>query len=151
MMKLGLKLRGDLLVGNWLSARHCYCSLLKRSLHLILYIKSQVHPDADRVASVLSRPEKVAPFALFECAFFKEKGFLSHETQLLDNCATIAHLPVSIVHGRQDVVCRPAGAWKLHKRLPRSNIEFIAGAGHSNSEPDIEVALVKATDGMKNI
>jgi len=81
--------------------------------------------------------------------FFKNKGFLTHPTQLLDNCPSIAHIPMAIVHGRQDIVCRPAGAWKLHKLLPLSEIEFVANAGHSDSEPGTEEGLVRATDRMK--
>ena len=102
------------------------------------------------MATVLADPRKYTPFALFECAFFKEKGFLSPQTQLLDNCDKIADIPMAIVHGRQDVVCRPAGAWKVHKRLPLSSIEYICDAGHSNSEPGIERAIVEAINRMKN-
>lgn len=107
--------------------------------------------DANRVEKCLADPKMYAPFALFECLFFKEGGFLTKPTQLLDNCHRISHLPTAIVHGRQDIVCRPAGAWKLHKQLPKSTIEFIADAGHSDSEVGTEAALVKATDAMKTI
>lgn len=111
----------------------------------------QVYIDDERCRSVLSDPRAFAPFALFECLFFKEGGFLQSSSQLLDNCDRIAHIPTAIVHGRQDIVCRPAGAWKLHKRLPKSQIEFISGAGHSDSELATEEALVRATDAMKAI
>lgn len=107
--------------------------------------------DEERIKSTLSQPRTFAPFATFECVFFKNKGFLNTPTQLLDNCPSIVHIPMIIVHGRQDVVCRPAGAWKLHKLLPLSKIEFIADAGHSDSEPGTEAGLVRATEAMKSV
>jgi proline iminopeptidase len=112
-------------------------------------IARQVRVDANRVESVLADPKLFTPFALFECVFFKNKGYLSPQTQLVDDCSKITHIPLAIVHGRQDVVCRPAGAWRLHKLLPLSTIEFVADAGHSNSEPGTEAALVRATNAMK--
>lgn len=107
--------------------------------------------DEEKLTQTLKDPRKFAPFALFECLFFKEKGFLSKPTQLLDDCDKIAHIPMAIIHGRQDIVCRPSAAWLLHKRLPLSTIEYIANAGHSDSEEGTEAALVRATDAMKTI
>jgi proline iminopeptidase len=111
----------------------------------------QVHVDEERIRTTLAEPRTFAPFATFECVFFRSKGFLERPTQLLDNCASIAHIPMAIVHGRQDIVCRPSGAWKLHKLLPLSKIEFVANAGHSDSEPGTEAGLVRATEEMKSI
>ena len=111
----------------------------------------QVHVDEEKMAQSLEDPRIFAPFALFECLFFKENGFLTTPTQLLDDCDKIAHIPTAIIHGRQDIVCRPSGAWMLHKRLPLSTIEYIANAGHSDSEVGTEEALVRATDAMKTI
>ena len=110
-----------------------------------------MHVDEVKLEQTLEDPRKFAPFALFECLFFKEKGFLSTPTQLLDDCHKIAHIPTTIIHGRQDIVCRPSCAWMLHKQLPLSTVEFIANAGHSDSEVGTEEALVRATDAMKSL
>ena len=107
--------------------------------------------DEEKLAQTLEDPRKFAPFALFECLFFKDGGYLSSPTQLLDNCHKIDHIPTAIIHGRQDIVCRPSAAWLLHKKLPMSSIEFIANAGHSDSEEGTEAALVRAADAMKSI
>jgi proline iminopeptidase len=112
---------------------------------------SKVFVDQTRISEVLGEPRSFAPFALFECLFFKEKGFLRSNTQLLDEAHKIAHIPTIIIHGRQDVVCRPSAAWKLHKLLPKSQIEYIPSAGHSDSEIGIEEALVRATNAMRTI
>ena len=57
---------------------------------------------------------------------------------------------VSIVHGRGDYVCQPQAAWRLKKALHAAGaaveLEFVAGAGHNDSEPGIIDAIVRATD-----
>ena len=112
---------------------------------------SKVIVDTERLSRVLSDAKSFAPFALFECTFFKDKGYLRNSSQLLDDCWKISHLPVAIVHGRQDIVTRPSGAWALHKALPKSSISFIECAGHSDSEHGTERALVLAVDKMKQV
>lgn len=112
---------------------------------------NKVTLDEKRLADVLSEPRAFTPFAFFECLFFKDGGYLRSPEQLLEDCPKISHLPVAIIHGRQDIVCRPSAAWKLHSRLPHSTVEFIANAGHSDSEPGLEEALVRATNNMKKI
>jgi proline iminopeptidase len=111
----------------------------------------QVHLDEEKLALTLQDPRKFAPFALFECLFFKDGGYLSSPTQLLDNCDRISHIPTALIHGRQDIVCRPSAAWLLHKKLPLSTMEFIPNAGHSDSEIGTEAALVRAADAMKAV
>jgi proline iminopeptidase len=77
-------------------------------------------------------------------------GFLKRG-QLLDSVHKISHLKVAICHGRADYVCQPQAAWRLYKALKNSGCEdveceFVAGAGHSDSEPGLVDAMVRATD-----
>jgi proline iminopeptidase len=105
----------------------------------------------------------VLPFARAETLFFVKNGFFPTAAEdaasgdpgaetdpalpwILRHADRIRHIPAAIVHGRQDIVCRPRAAWELHKRLPHSSLEFIFDAGHSDSEPGIVDALVRATD-----
>jgi proline iminopeptidase len=50
------------------------------------------------------------------------------------------------VHGRYDVVCPLEQAWALHQAWPQSQLQVIADAGHSATEPGIVDALVTATN-----
>ena len=50
-------------------------------------------------AQVLSTPEILVPFALFEAHYMLHNGFL-RRGQLLDDVPKLAHLGVTIVHGR---------------------------------------------------
>ena len=82
-------------------------------------------------------------------------GFL-RRGQLLDQVALMAQQghKVAIVHGRADYVCQPQAAWRLCKALRAAGcedveLEFVAGAGHSDSEPGLVDAMVRATDRFK--
>ena len=69
----------------------------------------------------------------------------------MDNAHKMAGIPVVIVHGRCDFVCRPAAAYHLFKALEpgKARLEMVAGAGHSDSEPGIIDGLVHATDDFR--
>lgn len=87
-------------------------------------------------------------FARLECHYFVNGGFFAEDGWLLrrDNCARIAHLPVTIVQGRYDMVCPIETAHLLCERLPRAELWIVEDAGHSAFEPGIERLLVRAAD-----
>jgi len=82
-------------------------------------------------------------FSLIENYYMANLCFLE-EGQLLNNAGIISEIPAIIINGRYDVICPPITAYKLHKRMPKSKLWIIEGAGHSSSEPGIESALVRA-------
>lgn len=110
---------------------------------------SKLFSDESLISSLLKDEKFYAPFARFECHYFVHGGWFETEHELLDNVHKIAHIPCAIIHGRQDIVCRPRAAYELHKKMKNSTLEFIFDAGHSDSEPGIVDALVRATDRMK--
>jgi proline iminopeptidase len=91
-----------------------------------------------------------AEFALalarIEAHYFVNRGFLSHENQLLDAVDKIRGIPAVIVQGRYDVVCPIDTAWELHRRWPEADFRVVIEAGHSAYEPGITSELVAATD-----
>mmetsp|Transcript_18864 Transcript_18864/g.39254 ORF Transcript_18864/g.39254 Transcript_18864/m.39254 type:complete len:377 (-) Transcript_18864:25-1155(-) len=111
--------------------------------------------DLERIKEVLSDATHLIPFALFEVVYMLNAGFMSRG-QLLANVSRIvkAGHRVRIVHGRADYVCQPKAAYLLYKALKNHGckdvtLEFVAGAGHSDSEPGIIDALIRATNGLK--
>ncbi|AVC43514.1 prolyl aminopeptidase [Francisella tularensis subsp. novicida] len=84
-------------------------------------------------------------FARIECHYFKNKLFIE-EAQLLKEADKIKDIPGVIVQGRYDMVCPAVSAWDLHKVWPVAELNIVADAGHSISEPGILEALVRATD-----
>lgn len=84
--------------------------------------------------------------ARIECHYFVNNCFFPTDNYILENVGNISHLPVTIVHGRYDVVCPVKNAFDLHHQLPKSTLEVIADAGHAADEPGITDALIRATD-----
>ncbi len=83
--------------------------------------------------------------ARIEAHYFKHDSFLEPD-QIVRNAHRLAEIPGVIVHGRYDVVCPPDQAWALHRAWPQAELQMIADAGHSATEPGIVDALISATD-----
>ena len=82
-------------------------------------------------------------------------GFL-RRGQLLDGVGVMAAAGhnVTICHGRADYVCQPQAAHRLAAALRAAGatdveLEFVAGAGHSDSEPGLVDAMVRATNRFR--
>lgn len=74
--------------------------------------------------------------------------FLNAEQLLLD-CRQL-HVPCRILHGRNDLICPPANAWKLLQVLPQATLRLIPMAGHSSSlAPQLKEAIVDAIDAER--
>lgn len=67
------------------------------------------------------------------------------EGRLLDCAARLHGLPALLLHGRLDLVCRPANAWRVHQTLHGSRLVWVEGAGHSPFDPPMAAAMVAAT------
>lgn len=78
-------------------------------------------------------------------------SFFMYEGQLLDNISKIQDIPVTIVHGRYDLVCPPLYAYKLHQNLPGSKLIIKELAGHFMDEKPIEQELLKTMIDLENI
>jgi len=105
-------------------------------------------PDAGKIEE-LSQPENAVALARLECHYFLNGCFLPHPDYLVERLDTLRDLPVSIIQGRYDVICPPLSAWRLHRALPRSELELVPTAGHSALDPDLTAALVRATEGFR--
>lgn len=66
------------------------------------------------------------------------------ETRMLEFARSLAGIPVAILHGRLDLVCRPSNAWAVHHVLPGSRLQLIDGAGHSPFDAAMARALAAA-------
>lgn len=115
---------------------------------------SKTFVDPAVIAYYLHTPSILVPFAVMELHYMLHAGFL-RRGQLLDNAYRMANHKVAICHGRSDYVCRPQTAWRLSQVLKNVgceyvNLEFVAGAGHSDTEPGLVDAMVRATDKFKD-
>ena len=70
---------------------------------------------------------------------------------ILNKVKVLKDIPVEIVQGRYDMVCPPKTAYDLKRRLPHSELVFIADAGHSASEDGTLSSLICATEKFKTL
>ncbi|SLN24938.1 Proline iminopeptidase [Pseudoruegeria aquimaris] len=88
-------------------------------------------------------------FARLENHYFVNKGFLEEDGQILRDLPKIAHIPVSIVQGRFDMICPPRSAYDLAKALPHARLKMVHLAGHALSEAGITAELVKEMNALR--
>lgn len=113
---------------------------------------SKTYIDPDVINEYLGTPTILIPFAVMEVHYMINNGFMKRG-QLLNNVNRLSHLKVAICHGRNDFVCQPQAAWKLHEALKKAGceyveLEFVSGAGHSDSEPGLVDAMIRASDKL---
>jgi proline iminopeptidase len=82
-------------------------------------------------------------FALFE-NYYMTNGCFLEEGQLLRNADRLKDIPITLVNGRYDMICPPVTAYRLHKKLPRSKLVIVEGAGHWMGDPPIQQAMLVA-------
>ncbi len=76
-----------------------------------------------------------------------QSHYLTHQcfragAGLLANEGKLSGLPVAILHGRLDWICRAEAAWDAHRSLPGSRLQWVEGCGHNPFEPANAAALV---------
>lgn len=69
---------------------------------------------------------------------------------LLELAATLGTLPVAILHGEKDLVCRVENARRLHRAIPGSRLRIVADAGHNPFVVSMQQALVDAAAHFSN-
>jgi len=80
--------------------------------------------------------------------YARHRYFL-HDNEILERADRLPTVPITIVHGRLDLVCPLEGAWALHQAVPGSRLLLVEDAGHLISEPAMIDALVDETDRLK--
>lgn len=114
---------------------------------------SKVHLDVEDMERRLADPSAFMPFAACEIVYMLAEGYLPTSLIAPENLRKLDGMAIRIVHGRSDHVCIPKAAWRLAEGLravgQEPEVRFVAGSGHSDSEPDIARALREATDGLR--
>ncbi|MEM7027865.1 MAG: prolyl aminopeptidase [Pseudomonadota bacterium] len=82
-----------------------------------------------------------------EMHYAKHKYFIN-ENQIINNIDCIPEVPVTIIHGRQDLTCLAESSWLLHQAISGSELHMIKNTGHLAGETRMINALIEATDKM---
>ncbi|MDT3672361.1 MAG: prolyl aminopeptidase [Aromatoleum sp.] len=93
-------------------------------------------PDADAQAALLAKYRVQAHYLRRQC-------FLG-EPRVLELAATLDTLPVVILHGADDLVCRVDNARRLHRAVPHAGLQIVANAGHSPFAASMQQVFVDA-------
>jgi len=110
--------------------------------------------------SLLPVPEREAAFgddefadamARIECHYFVNRGFFPRDGWLIDEARRLSHLPVTMIHGRYDVVTPLDTALILKQAMPDAQLLIIPDAGHWGMEPGIQDAMVRTTDAYAGL
>ena len=107
-------------------------------------------PDTFQPANTLLKLWSLSFFFKFLGVFQTRNGCFMDAQQLLANCFRIGHIPCTILHGRNDLICPPANAWLLRQRLPLAQLKMVPLAGHSSSfAPALKSAILEAIDSYR--
>lgn len=80
---------------------------------------------------------------------YSVNNFFVDEKQIINNIAKINHLPLIIVHGRHDNICKPIVAYNLYKNWPGAKLHIVQDGGHTGDEIGILLALREAIEEIK--
>lgn len=80
-------------------------------------------------------------------AHYLRAGCFLDEAAFLADCGGLAGLPVTLIHGRDDRVCPPANAERLHAAIPGSRLVWIDDCGHAAFHPAMAAAWRAALAG----
>lgn len=90
-------------------------------------------------------PTHAIAMARIECHYFFHEAFIE-PNQIIKNINAISEIPLTIVHGRHDMVCPINQAFELYNAAPHAKMIICEGSGHSAMEDEIANALVDETD-----
>lgn len=68
--------------------------------------------------------------------------------QLLRGLGILRHIPITIVHGRYDLVCPISASFEVKKVLPHTKLIVIPDAGHASIEPGTRRMLKREVASM---
>jgi proline iminopeptidase len=92
-------------------------------------------------------PAFALAFARLVTHYVRHDAWLADDA-LLRGIDRIGAVPAVLVHGRFDFQAPLGSAWELHRAWPSSELVVVADAGHDAGAPEIESAIVRATDGF---
>ena len=90
-------------------------------------------------------PKQGLALAIIENHYFVHDCWLK-EGHIMQNINKLRHIPITIVHGRYDVVCPITQAFEVKRALPHTKLHVVLKAGHAASHPGIRKELRRATN-----
>lgn len=79
-------------------------------------------------------------------AHYLRHGCWLQSPTLLERCEAVPRVPTLLLHARDDRICPPEGAERLHERLPQAQLEWTDEGGHDAADPAMVAAMVAALE-----
>ena len=117
----------------------------KYAYELIYYnvATAKIGITKEEIQYIMSKGDLVGK-ALIQCHYSAHNFFIEDDF-ILNNIDQVVDIPITIIHGRYDMICPPIYAYELHKQLNNSKL-YIVNGGHLTSEPEIEKLLIQSLD-----
>jgi proline iminopeptidase len=108
--------------------------------------------DRERVAVMPAAPSPESAARLVakyrvQAHYLARRCFLG-EHAVIRAASSLRGVPVAIVHGEHDWICRPENAWRVHRAAAGSRLAWAAGAGHGPFHAATLALTRSATDAF---
>jgi proline iminopeptidase len=127
-------------------AWNAYESAIMRLLPSVPESKNK--PESESQSLIEAGQDIEVARARIQIHYIQHSCFIDGDA-VLKQCATLDHIPTTIVQGRYDMVCPPKSAWDLSRVMPNAEFIMVPDAGHSAMETGVVSALVGATEKFK--
>jgi proline iminopeptidase len=104
--------------------------------------------NTPKTIAEFAKKDRVLSLAMIETHYFMNGCFIT-PNQLLDDIYKLKDIPITLVHGRYDMICPFETAYKFKKQAPHTDLIVCETAGHSGYEEPILEALLKTLDSIR--
>lgn len=87
-------------------------------------------------------------YLVHDCFWSEAEGGLLARLACLANVADLSELPMAVVHGWRDAVCRPSSALDVQSRAPHCALLAVPEGGHDPYTPDMLHPFIHALNGF---
>ena len=107
---------------------------------------SVLNPGKINLKKIKKIKKKKLPNSPFLEWHYTKNNFFLKKNEIISNIKTIKNIPTIIIQGRYDLICPPKSAFLLAKNMSNCDLKIIENSGHSASEPNIKINILKAID-----
>lgn len=105
--------------------------------------------NTQKTVQDFAKKERLESLARIEAHYFVNECFI-HENQLLDEADVLKNIPMTLVHGRYDLVCPFENAYLFKQKAPHTQLYIAGTSGHSYKEKQILKSLMKTLSEIQS-
>jgi proline iminopeptidase len=82
-------------------------------------------------------------------AHYLAQHCFTSERAVFRQARKLTHCPVTLVHGKLDMICPPYNALRLSRFIPHAKLNLVSQGGHIGADPHISQALHTAVRALE--